>query len=167
MVVVFDATQVAFLPPEVSGTHGPAARMRQRMYPVTTAASLYLKCLAEVSSNDMLLSVRIISLCFYLSLPAPPAPSASVLPACPSRCEDRLALCVEAFSVPPSGLPPVLSLFSLSLLRLVFQQSAGLASPVTWAEAVQPHACSHLAFHKGHPCHSVELETYLDLGLGR
>lgn len=43
------------------------------MYPVTTAASLYLKCLTELSPNDMLLSVRIISPCFYLSV-CPPFP---------------------------------------------------------------------------------------------
>lgn len=139
------------------------------MYPVTMAASLYLKCLTELSPNDMLLSVRIISPCFYLSVSPPPphnsTPWASVLPVCPSRCEDRLALCAAASSSPPLpfGLFPGLSLFSLSLLRLVFQQNAGLASPVTWAEAVQPCACSNLAFHKGHSCHSRELETYLNL----
>lgn len=52
VVVAFDATQIAFSlspPSNVSGTPSPAAHLRQRMYLVTTAASLYLKCLTELS----------------------------------------------------------------------------------------------------------------------
>lgn len=111
--------------PNVSGTQSPAAHLRQRMYPVTTAASLYLKCLTELSPHDMLLSVRIISLCFYLSVRPPPPhhcmPWAAMLPVCPSRCEDRLALCAEASSSPSPALDSFQSChFSLSLPSVLF-----------------------------------------------
>lgn len=78
------------------------------MSPVTVAACLYLKCLAELSPRDMLLSERII----HVPL-APTAPSALLIH--PAGVKTGPAfVCAKCVPLPPLplGSPPGLSRLS-------------------------------------------------------